>query len=88
VVDIAYKERKIAILLECQVKFLFLSKKSHMFTKAICKNYAISAFPGYPGIADLKYDVGRMSVDLVFDFPTKNDSRLPELKRIHAHVNA
>jgi hypothetical protein len=51
VVDIAYKERKIAILLECQVKFLFLSKKSHMFTKAICKNYAISAFPGYPGIA-------------------------------------
>jgi hypothetical protein len=22
-----------------------------MFTKAICKNYAISAVPGYPGIA-------------------------------------
>jgi hypothetical protein len=51
VVDIAYKERKIAILLECQVKFLFLSKNCHMFTKAICKNFAISAFPGYPGIA-------------------------------------
>jgi hypothetical protein len=56
VVDIAYKERKIAILLECQVKFLFLSKKSHMFTKAICKNYAISAFPGYPGIAAAKIE--------------------------------
>jgi hypothetical protein len=51
VVDIAYKELKIAILLECQVKFLFLSKNCHMFTKAICKNYAISAFPGYPGTA-------------------------------------
>jgi hypothetical protein len=31
--------------------FYFYRKKCHMFTKVICKIYAIHAFPEYPGIA-------------------------------------